>query len=468
MASFTTLPAMVIEALVPAARKRAGKEVAVIGAGAAGLAAGRELRREGHRVVVFERGNTVGGTWVYTPEVESPDLLGVDPNRTLVHSSVYESLRTNLPREVMGFLDYPFSVRPGCDGRRFPSHQEVAAYLADFAADFDLVRWIRLETEVVNVVQHPDGRWLVRSRRALLNRECTPPSAAVIEEVFDAVVVCNGHYTEPRLAVIPGIEKWRGKQMHSHNYRVPGPFADKVVVLIGGYASAKDISRDIAPVAKEVHVSSRTESGELPRMQPGYANMWLHSLIKSTHEDGGVVFSDGSSVIADIIIHCTGYKFRFPFLDSNGAVTVDDNRVGPLYKHVFPPSLAPSLSFIGIPWKVYPFPLFELQSKWVAGVLSGRISLPSEREMLEDVEAFYLQIEAAGYPKRYTHNISSYQSEYDDWLSMQCGCMKVEEWRKEMFAATYKNRIARPENYRDEWDDHDLVLQAQEHFLTIE
>jgi len=35
-------------------------------------------------------------------------------------------------------------------------------------------------------------------------------------------------------------------------------------------------------------------------------------------------------------------------------VTVDDNRVGPLYKHVFPPALAPWLSFVGLPWKVVP------------------------------------------------------------------------------------------------------------------
>lgn len=33
-------------------------------------------------------------------------------------------------------------------------------------------------------------------------------------------------------------------------------------------------------------------------------------------------------------------------------MTVDDNRVGPLYKHVFPPLLAPGLSFVGLPWKV--------------------------------------------------------------------------------------------------------------------
>lgn len=49
---------------------------AVIGAGAAGLVAARELVSEGHTVTVFEKGSGTGGVWVYTDEVESPDLLG--------------------------------------------------------------------------------------------------------------------------------------------------------------------------------------------------------------------------------------------------------------------------------------------------------------------------------------------------------------------------------------------------------
>ena len=56
-------------------------------------------------------------------------------------------------------------------------------------------------------------------------------------------------------------------------------------------------------------------------------------------------------------------------------------RVSPLYQHVFPPAYAPSLSFIGLPWKVVPFPQYELQAKWVARVLSGRVSLPSQEVM---------------------------------------------------------------------------------------
>lgn len=52
---------------------------AVIGAGAAGLVAARELVREGHKVAVFEKGSCTGGVWVYTDVVESPDLLGDPP-----------------------------------------------------------------------------------------------------------------------------------------------------------------------------------------------------------------------------------------------------------------------------------------------------------------------------------------------------------------------------------------------------
>lgn len=46
------------------------------------------------------------------------------------------------------------------------------------------------------------------------------------------------------------------------------------------------------------------------------------------------------------------YSYAFPFLDTKGMVVVDDDRVGPLYEHTFPPSLAPSLAFVGIPRKV--------------------------------------------------------------------------------------------------------------------
>eukprot|EP00261_Vitis_vinifera_P014134 XP_003631439.2 PREDICTED: flavin-containing monooxygenase FMO GS-OX-like 3 [Vitis vinifera] len=436
------------------------RDVAVIGAGAAGLVAARELRREGHKVVVFERERQVGGTWVYTPTVET-DPLGSDPSRHIVHSSLYASLRTNLPREVMGFLDYPFvsTGEPHRDPRRFPGHREVSLYLKDFAVGFGLNELIRFETEVVYAGLVEDEKWRVKSRSG-------NDAAIDVEEIFDAVVVCNGHYTEPRLAEIPGIDAWPGKHMHSHNYRIPEPFRDQVVVLIGGAASAVDISMDIAQVAKAVHIASRSVEAGILKKLSGNAidNMWLHPMIESVQKDGTVIFYDGSVVLADVILHCTGYKYHFPFLDTSGIVTVDDNRVGPLYKHIFPPHLAPGLSFVGLPWKVLPFPMFEFQSKWIAGALSGRIGLPSQEEMMADVSAFYLSLEASDTPKHYTHNLADSQFEYDDWLALECGIPGVEEWRKKMYEATAKNKKVRPDKYRDKWEDEDLMLEAQKDF----
>lgn len=71
-------------------------------------------------------------------------------------------------------------------------------------------------------------------------------------------------------------------------------------------------------------------------------------------------------------------------------------------------------------FQVAPFPQFEYQSKWIAGALSGRIALPTEQEMMEDVEDFYSKLEASGVPKRYTHNLANSQVHCGDtWRNFQ-------------------------------------------------
>ena len=97
----------------------------MVGAGAAGLAAAKQLREHGHAVRVFEMSNDVGGVWQYEEKVEA-DLMGKELDKR-IHSSMYESLRTNLPREVMAFDSLPFTDE--YDARRFPHHSAVHKYL---------------------------------------------------------------------------------------------------------------------------------------------------------------------------------------------------------------------------------------------------------------------------------------------------------------------------------------------------
>ena len=96
----------------------------VIGAGAAGLVAARELLREGHTPTVLEQGARPGGVWVYTDNVEEGGSAPVAAGGP-VHSSMYRNLRTNLPREVMSYSDFPFT-RVWRDARRFCGHEEVS------------------------------------------------------------------------------------------------------------------------------------------------------------------------------------------------------------------------------------------------------------------------------------------------------------------------------------------------------
>jgi len=64
----------------------------------------------------------------------------------------------------------------------------------------------------------------------------------------------------------------------------------QVVVLIGSSASAVDISRDIAGVAKEVHVAARSVEDEKSGDQSGYDNMWLHPMV--------IVLTPGEKLLA--------------------------------------------------------------------------------------------------------------------------------------------------------------------------
>lgn len=55
--------------------------------------------------------------------------------------------------------------------------------------------------------------------------------------------------------------------------------------------------------------------------------------------------------------------------------------VRPLWLHTFPPSHAPKLSFIGLPWRCAKMPQFQLQGQLLARLLSGRAKLPAQQDM---------------------------------------------------------------------------------------
>ncbi|KAL6622595.1 hypothetical protein ACP70R_032474 [Stipagrostis hirtigluma subsp. patula] len=456
------------------------KKVCVVGAGMAGLAAERELRREGHAVTVMEQRGDIGGQWLYDPRADAGDPLGAAAAPVKVHGSMYASVRLLGPREGMGFADFQFLPRHGGgrDPRRFPGHREVFCYLKDFCDAFGLMDAVRLNTRVVRVAMAAppppggcsDVRWRVTSVR--VEPEGGKEAAEAAAEEFDAVVVANGHYSQPRLPTIDGMEQWRRRQLHSHSYRVPEPFRGEVVLLVGCGDSGLDLALDLCGVAKEVHLTAKSvEAAMTPamsKMLANHAELRLHPRVDRLCEDGRVVFADGGCVVADTIIYCTGYNYSFPFLDTGGVVTVDDNRVGPLFKHAFPPALAPSLSFVGIQRKVLAPWFFQAQCRWIAQVLSGRTALPPPEEMLREVEEYHRAREIAGVPKNRSHDIGGVDPEETyEFVAKHTDLPAMEEWKRELMRSIIRNANEDRETFRDRDDDSDSVREGLRRWLCL-
>ncbi|KQJ81763.1 hypothetical protein BRADI_5g02930v3 [Brachypodium distachyon] len=443
--------------------KPASRKVCLIGAGYAGLAAARELRQEGHAVTVLEQSADVGGQWLYDH----------DPNG---HSSIYASLRVLSPRELMGFSGFQFlprnSSNGGRDARRFPGHREVQRFLRDFCDASGLLDSIRFRTRVLRVSsmtmapprhgQEEPPKWVVKAE--------DQAAGVVEEEVFDAVVVATGHYSHPRLPRIDGMAEWGRRQLHSHWYRVPEPFRGETVVIVGSGDSGRDIALDILAVAKEVHIAAKsTEAAATMAMRKTLArhpHLHLHPQVRRLCADGQVVFSgaggeeDSVVVLADSVVYCTGYRYSFPFLDADHQIAVDEEggAVAPLFEHTFPPSMAPWLSFVGVPRKV-PVPwFFEAQGRWIARALSGRTPLPPEPEMTRRVQERRRAMELQGVPVDRAYHLQP--QEVLEFWEKYCGDLPpVEEWKSELMEAVSRDFEDDMETFRDRADDDDSLSE---------
>ncbi|MGC4807848.1 flavin-containing monooxygenase [Micromonospora sp. DT233] len=379
--------------------------VAVVGAGAAGLATLKALADAGVPAVCFEATDTVGGLWVYG----SPD------------SPAYRTLHLNTSKSRTEFADHPMPAH----WPDYPDHELVAGYLHDYAHRFGLRDAVRTGHTVTAVTAGDDGRWTVRA---------TGPHGEVTVDV-EAVVVANGHNRVPRLPE-PGYPgHCAAEQLHSHDYRGPEQLTGRRVLVVGGGNSAMDIAVDASHTARSTLLSLRrgvwvvpkyllgrpsdTLNGALARRLPWRARQRISQamlaatvgpaaryglptpthgflqdhptlsdglLSRLTHgavqarpgiaafHDHRVEFTDGRVDDVDLVVWCTGYRVAIDFLDpallGAGADTLA------LYRHVFHPD-APGLTFVGLMQSTgAAFPLVEAQARLVAAHLAGRYALP--------------------------------------------------------------------------------------------
>ena len=383
------------------------KDVAIIGAGAAGLATARAFlanQQDVHfNVSVFESRQRPGGIWDYQSTAH-----GEKKSRPM-----YKQLRTNLPKELMAFREFPWR---GTEDS-YVTHTEVNTYLNDYCRVFGVEKHIRYgcTIEQLTVINQED-EWSQISLQWKTQGE-------IHEQTFDNVCICNGHYALPSYPKLHGLDSFRGQVIHAIEYDTADAYRNKTVLCVGARASGADIAREIGLVAKRVYLSDSTchEKQEfdtkvalIPRTQFIDDSGAVHVFSSDTKQDQII---DN----IDVIILCSGYDYDFPFINNKSNLDLDchlgERRVSPLFEQLWH-AHCPSISFIGLPHSVVPFPLFEIQANAVriASQLhytgQGDI-LPSMIERLKDAK----RDACSGGPDdpgriQDTHYLGSYQWDY--------------------------------------------------------
>jgi putative flavoprotein involved in K+ transport len=189
-------------------------EIAIVGAGASGLAAGAALKAHGHEPVLLERDTRVGERWARR----------------------YDRLHLHTVRRFSGL---PYRGVPRTSGR-YVSKDAFAAYLRDYAQRFDLD--VRADSDVTSV--RPG--WLVETAAG---------------STFDAraVVVATGRYNEPFMPDWPGRDVYSGQLLHSVDYRSGSAYAGRRVLVVGLGNTGAEIAADLVEQgASHVAVAVRT------------------------------------------------------------------------------------------------------------------------------------------------------------------------------------------------------------------
>lgn len=210
--------------------------VVIVGGGPAGLATAACLEEAGVDSVILDRGQAVGDSWA------------AHYDRLHLHT---DRLRSNLP----GFRlpeDYP----------RYPSRDQVVAYLQAYARHFDLQP--HHGRTVQSVCKAPDGMWHIT---------CAGTAPDDERWTADHVVVATGWNNVPYRPTWPGFEEFvrnRGGEagkavVHSSEFDNGERFRGQRVLVVGFGNSGGEIAIDLSEHGAHPTVSVRSPVNVVPK-----------------------------------------------------------------------------------------------------------------------------------------------------------------------------------------------------------
>lgn len=356
------------------------KRVCVIGAGPSGMSVlyqFNQLKSQGKEIpeiVCFDKQSDWGGLWIYSWET------GTDRYGEPVHGSMYRGLWSNGPKECLEFPDYTFEEHFGKAIPSYPPREVLYDYLRGRWNKNNLRSWIRFN-HVVRQVTYNDA-----TDDFTVVVKNLPEDRVLPAERFDYIIVATGHFSVPFLPDFPGIDRFPGRVIHSHDFKSASHFNGKRVLVVGSGLSAEDIALQCLKYgADNIVCTWKTKP-----MGFKWPSQITERPLITKIESNTVHFTDGTTAEIDDIILCTGYQYSFPFMEERLRLK-SPNVLYPegLYKAILWTSGGNNkVLYIGALNEYYTFTLFDAQARWAVNCITGEIKLPNQEAMESDMQTW--------------------------------------------------------------------------------
>jgi cation diffusion facilitator CzcD-associated flavoprotein CzcO len=216
--------------------KKLDYNIAIIGAGFAGLGAAIRLKQSGENsFVVFERANEVGGTW---------------------RDNTYPGCGCDVASPL-----YSFSFEPNPNWtRRFSKQPEILQYLKDCVKRNNLESHIQFNTEIFGIFFHEKEGFY------------TITDAQGNQMTARMIIVGLGPLNRPQIPDFKGLDTFKGKVFHSSNWDYSYDLTGKRVAVIGTGASAIQFVPEIVDKVSTLHLFQRTAPWIIPKFDAEHSD----------------------------------------------------------------------------------------------------------------------------------------------------------------------------------------------------
>jgi thioredoxin reductase len=347
-----------VSATAAGASARLKTEIVVIGAGQAGLSSAYHLKQRGlapiRDFVVLDRSSAPGGAWQFR----------------------WPSLTLSTVNRIHDLPGMRFSDAVNADASDVQAAEAVPQYYAAYERAYELPVY---RPVTVTVVCDRGERFVVETDRFELSAR--------------GIINATGTWESPYIPEYPGASSFRGRQLHTRDYRTPGEFAGNHVIIVGGGISAIQLLDEISRVttttwvtrrppefrsapfdeavgrAAVATVEERVRRGLPPRSVVSVTGLPVTPAIEAMRARGvlerqpmfteiteeGVRWADGTTLRADAILWCTGFRSSLDHLaplmlrEADGGIVMTGRLATQAAKHprVHLVGYGPSASTIG-------------------------------------------------------------------------------------------------------------------------